>query len=89
MAAVNNSVEIIGNESLPTLFVDHVSVSGRNDDIMYIRFSTSTPEGIREQARIITTKKALERMQEVFSKALALAAAPLSKKPGKGAALEK
>lgn len=83
MAEAKKSIEIIGNDALPTLFVDHVAVSRRNDDMFYIRFNTAAPEGLREQVKIITTKKALTRIMETFTKALAISAPVSDKSPEK------
>ena len=83
MAEAKKSIDIIGNDALTTVFVDHVAVSRRNDDMFYIRFNTAAPDGLREQVRVITTKKALNRIMETFTKALAINGPGPEKSPEK------
>lgn len=65
-----NSIKIIDNDSLATLFVDHIAVSRRNDDLFLISFSAELPKGLIEQARFMTTKAALFRMRDTCTRAL-------------------
>ena len=51
--------------------------------MFYIRFNTAVPDGLREQIRIITTKSALTRIMETFTRALAINAPETGKSLGK------
>ena len=47
------------NTSLPSLFVDDIRISIRNDNMACVNFFSDTPEGKFEQTRIITKKEHL------------------------------
>ncbi len=50
----SDTLDVIANNNLTTLFVDDVYVHPRKDGIYYIRYTTFLPEGDVEQARLIT-----------------------------------
>ena len=70
MPNVKNQVPMFDKDSLATLFVDHIAVSRRNDDLFFISFSAELPKGLIEQVRFMTTKAALSRMRDTCAKAL-------------------
>ena len=47
------------NSSLPSLFVDDIRISLRNDNMACVNFFSDTPEGKFEQTRIVTRKERL------------------------------
>ena len=47
------------NTSLPSLFVDDIRISIRNDNMACVNFFSDTPEGKFEQTRIVTKKERL------------------------------
>lgn len=49
--------EIKLNPALQPLWIDYLDPSIRDDDIILVRLATSLPEGIYEQARIVTNKE--------------------------------
>lgn len=62
--------ELLVNPKLPSLWVDMIEPSLRNDGICLIRFATSLPEGDIEQARVITNEEALKDFVSVVCQAM-------------------
>ena len=58
--------EIPINETLATVFVDHLSISIRSDGLGYLRFGTALPEGLKEEARMMIPVESLKRMIDVL-----------------------
>ncbi len=48
------------NNNLSTLWVDIFNVGYRGDDHLFIRLCSSLPDGIFEQARIMTSKERIK-----------------------------
>jgi len=61
-------LEIRINENLPTLFVDNLVISARSDGLNLVRFTTSLPEGLKEEARLLIPMENLKRMLDVLCK---------------------
>ncbi len=47
---------IITNPELSTNYVDYASISGRNDDLVLLRFFVQLPEGMSEQSRVLAKR---------------------------------
>lgn len=62
--------ELLVNPKLPSLWVDMLEPSLRNDGICLIRFATSLPEGDIEQARVITNEETLKDFVSVVCQAM-------------------
>jgi hypothetical protein len=56
------------NEKLATVFVDNLMVSTRSDGLNYLRFSTTLPEGLKEEARMMIPMENLKRMIDILCK---------------------
>ena len=54
------------NKNLPTVFVDNLMISTRNDGLNYLRFSTALPEGLKEEARMMIPMENLKRMIDIL-----------------------
>ena len=59
-------LEVRANEALPTVFVDNLVITGRTDDLYLVRFTTSLPEGLSEQSRMMIPKERMREMLEVL-----------------------
>lgn len=57
----NKPLEIHFNPNLNSIWVDNLNIGVREDNICFIRFLTSLPEGIFEQSRIMTSKEHLKK----------------------------
>ena len=64
------SEQLHTNDALPTLAVDSLTVFSRLDDMSLLRFSTSLPEGIFEQVRLLISQKDLLGMTDTLCEAL-------------------
>lgn len=53
-------LEIIPDDSLKPVWVDHINLAIREDDICAIRLSTNLPDGLYEQIRFMTNVKQLK-----------------------------
>lgn len=60
--------EIRLNETLPTVFVDNLVIATRSDGLNLVRFTTSLPEGLKEEARMLIPMENLKRMLDVLCK---------------------
>lgn len=49
------------NNNLAPTWVDYIETMGREDGIFFLRFATIMPEGLVEQARIITDTEVLKQ----------------------------
>ena len=58
------------NNNLPNVWVDSMNLSVRSDDICFLRFATSLPEGFFEQCRILTNKDKLKGMVDAICEAI-------------------
>lgn len=56
------------NESLPTVFVDNLMITTRTDSLYLVRFTTSLPEGLKEQCRMMIPKESMRGMLDVLCK---------------------
>jgi len=54
----------------PPIMVDHFEVFQREDNLCFIRMSTSLPEGVIEQGKFFMTKEFLKNFIESATKAL-------------------
>lgn len=54
------------DQSLKTLWVDHIDMALRDDDMCLVRFATHLPEGFFEQAKIMTGRKHMLRFIDVL-----------------------
>jgi hypothetical protein len=59
-------MEIITNNMIPTLFVDNLAISKRSDGIYLLRFTTSLPEGLQEQVRMMVPQENMKNMLDVL-----------------------
>jgi len=59
---------ILVNNVLATVFVDNLVVATRSDGLNLVRFTTSLPEGLKEEARMIIPMETLKRMLDVLCK---------------------
>ncbi|MBW1939514.1 MAG: hypothetical protein JRI67_12295 [Deltaproteobacteria bacterium] len=57
----NKPLEINLNTNLNSIWADNFTIDIREDNICLIRFLTGLPEGIFEQARIMTSKEDLKK----------------------------
>lgn len=60
--------EFLVNNALSTVFVDNLMVATRSDGLNLVRFTTSLPGGLKEEARMIIPMESLKRMLEVLCK---------------------
>ena len=65
-----NETMIHLNDNLSTPWADGMNIAVREDNILFIRFSTSLPEGIFEQARLFTSKDFAIKMADILCKSL-------------------
>lgn len=54
------------NDALSTVFVDNLMVATRSDSLNLVRFTTSLPDGLKEEARMIIPMESLKRMLDVL-----------------------
>ena len=57
-------VEIMTEPGMPTRFVDNLNIGIRADDMVLLRFLSHMPEGLHEEARLMTGKAHLKRFIE-------------------------
>ena len=62
------AVELHINGSLPTVLIDNLTITTRTDDLYFVRLSTSLPEGVNEQFRMMVPKESIRRMLDVLCK---------------------
>ncbi|HDR15404.1 MAG TPA: hypothetical protein ENN79_08005 [Desulfobacteraceae bacterium] len=60
------TAELYADMSLKSLWVDNLHVAIREDDVCFLRWSTSLPEGFFEQARLMSGKKQLKEMIDIL-----------------------
>ena len=54
------TVKLTINNNLPSLFVDDIRVSVRNDGLVLLNFFADSPEGKFEQTRVVVTEQRLK-----------------------------
>ena len=62
--------ELLVNPKLPSLWVDLLEPSIRDDGVCLIRLATSLPEGDIEQARFMTSENALKEFVSIVCNAI-------------------
>ncbi|BDD87986.1 hypothetical protein [Desulfofustis limnaeus] len=77
------TITLHADNSIKTLWVDHTHLSIREDDLCMLRMSATLPEGLFEQAKIMTTKSHLRSLIDVLCKQLEYYPEPKEKKPNK------
>ena len=60
------TIKLIGNENLLTVFVDNLIINKRTDSMYNLRFASNLPEGLKEQARMIIPEKNLMQMLDAL-----------------------
>ena len=60
--------QVIVNPLLPVMHCDHVAITTRSDDLLFLRFCSLLPEGIFEQAKLMISANSLKSMIDVLCK---------------------
>ncbi|MCF8044474.1 MAG: hypothetical protein K9J83_01340 [Desulfarculaceae bacterium] len=58
------------NNDLPPTWVDYIVPMAREDGIFFLRFATIMPEGLVEQARIITDNEVMKQFVDSICSAM-------------------
>ena len=66
MSNEKNKLPVNLDNSLKTVFIDSLSINTRSDDIHYLSFLTSLPNGLYEQFRAIIPKKEMKDIIDVL-----------------------
>jgi hypothetical protein len=66
MSEQKDTIKTFQNLALPTLFVDHLLLGRREDNLFLLRFAAELPEGLMEQTRVIVNKERLIAMIDIL-----------------------
>ena len=58
--------KILADPANPTLFIDNLFVTSRNDGMFLVRFMTALPESLKEEVRMVVPKANMEKMLDVL-----------------------
>ena len=64
------TIELHLNANLNPVWIDNINIGMREDNICFLRFLTTLPEGVFEQYRIMTSKDNLKKFIDALCSAL-------------------
>ena len=60
-----DSIEIIANDSLKTIWIDDIFFAKRDDGICALKMTSNLPDGIFEQGRFMMSEDAVKRFVDM------------------------
>lgn len=66
----DTTIEVHGNKNMPTCWADYFNIGVRADGMVLLRFFATLPEGVFEQARVITGQDHVKKILDTICSSL-------------------